>query len=76
MRGRVMVDEILAQLSRRFDGMYARAGRPSIPPEKLLRAQFASDAVIDLQRAAADASSALVLPPDELKLAGLFSVCE
>jgi hypothetical protein len=40
MRGRVMVDEILAQLSRRFDGMYARAGRPSIPPEKLLRAQW------------------------------------
>jgi transposase len=37
---RVMVDEILAQLSRRFDSMYASAGRPSIPPEKLLRAQL------------------------------------
>src|ERR1700675_2487049 len=37
---RLMVDEILAQLSRRFDSMYASAGRPSIPPEKLLRAQF------------------------------------
>jgi transposase len=35
---RTMVDEALAQLSRRFDGMYASAGRPSIPPEKLLRA--------------------------------------
>jgi transposase len=35
-----MVDEILAQLSRRFDSMYASAGRPSIPPEKLLRAQL------------------------------------
>src|ERR1700691_5626300 len=35
---RVMVDEILAQLSRRFDSMYASAGRPSIPPEKLVRA--------------------------------------
>src|ERR1700689_876497 len=33
------VDEILAQLSRRFDIMYASAGRPSIPPEKLLRAE-------------------------------------
>jgi transposase len=37
---RTMVDEVLTQLSRRFDGMYARAGRPSIPPEKLLRAQL------------------------------------
>jgi transposase len=36
---RVMVDEVLTQLSRRFDTMYARVGRPSIPPEKLLRAQ-------------------------------------
>src|SRR2546426_902551 len=37
---RVMVDEVLAQLSRQFDGMYARVGRPSIAPEKLLRAQL------------------------------------
>src|SRR2546427_8069457 len=37
---RSMVDAILAQLSRRFDSMYASAGRPSIPPEKLLRAQL------------------------------------
>src|SRR6202042_3636141 len=37
---RSMVDEVLAQLSRRFDSMYASAGRPSIPPEKLLRAQL------------------------------------
>src|SRR5205814_5133428 len=35
-----MVDEVLAQLWRRFDSMYASAGRPSIPPEKLLRAQL------------------------------------
>jgi transposase len=35
---RIMVDEVLSQLSRRFDSMYASAGRPSIPPEKLLRA--------------------------------------
>jgi transposase len=27
-------------MSRRFDGMYAKTGRPSIPPEKLLRAQL------------------------------------
>jgi hypothetical protein len=37
---RIMVDEVLTQLSRRFDTMYARLGRPSIAPEKLLRAQL------------------------------------
>ena len=35
-----LVDEVLQQLSRRFDAMYARVGRPSIPPEQLLRAQL------------------------------------
>jgi transposase len=34
------VDEVLQQLSRRFDAMYAKVGRPSIPPEQLLRAQL------------------------------------
>lgn len=37
---RMMVDEVLTQLSRRFDTMYAGVGRPSIAPEKLLRAQL------------------------------------
>jgi len=37
---RAMVDEVLTRLSRRFDRMYAAVGRPSIPPEKLLRAQL------------------------------------
>ncbi|MGO9084887.1 MAG: IS5 family transposase [Candidatus Sulfotelmatobacter sp.] len=37
---RTLVDEVLRQLSRRFDTMYARVGRPSIAPEKLLRAQL------------------------------------
>ncbi len=37
---RAMVDEVLAQLSRRFDSMYAKMGRPSIATEKLLRAQL------------------------------------
>lgn len=36
---RAMMEEILSQLSRRFNRMYARDGRPSIAPEKLLRAQ-------------------------------------
>jgi transposase len=37
---RVMVDEVLIDMSPVFDAMYAKAGRPSIPPEKLLRAQL------------------------------------
>ncbi len=37
-RLRRLVDEVLRKLSRRFTAMYARGGRPSIPPEKLLRA--------------------------------------
>jgi transposase len=35
---REMTDRVLAGLSRRFDEMYAKMGRPSIAPEKLLRA--------------------------------------
>lgn len=35
---RKMVDEILVSLSPRFEKMYSKVGRPSIPPEKLLRA--------------------------------------
>ncbi len=37
---RMMVDEVLRSLSPQFDRMYARDGRPSIAPEKLLRAQL------------------------------------
>jgi transposase len=39
-RIRAMADEALKNMSERFDGMYAKTGRPSIPPEKLLRAQL------------------------------------
>jgi transposase len=35
---RAMVDEALKKLSRRFTSLYADSGRPSIPPERLLRA--------------------------------------
>jgi transposase len=35
---RAVVDEALATLSRDFDKLYSREGRPSIPPERLLRA--------------------------------------
>lgn len=37
---RAMADEALKNMSGRFDGMYAKIGRPSIPPERLLRAQL------------------------------------
>src|SRR5271167_1405938 len=37
---RAMVDEALARLSGAWDAMYAEVGRPSIAPEKLLRAQL------------------------------------
>jgi transposase len=35
-----MTEEILGSMSPLFDAMYADGGRPSIPPEKLLRAQL------------------------------------
>ena len=35
---RALTDEALRSLSRRFAGLYAKTGRPSIPPEQLLRA--------------------------------------
>jgi hypothetical protein len=37
---RQLVDEILRDLSRDFDRLYAKVARPSIPPERLLRAQL------------------------------------
>jgi transposase len=35
---RKIVDKALGELSPTFEGMYAQTGRPSIPPEQLLRA--------------------------------------
>ena len=35
---RQLVDQILTAMSKRFDTLNAEAGRPSIPPERLLRA--------------------------------------
>ncbi|MDP9049866.1 MAG: IS5 family transposase [Acidobacteriota bacterium] len=37
---RAMADLALSSMSSRFDDMYSQTGRPSIPPEKLLRAQL------------------------------------
>ena len=33
---RALVDEVLVDMSREFDRLYATIGRPSIPPERLL----------------------------------------
>src|ERR1700759_4954030 len=35
---RELVNEALSSLNGRFDELYSRDGRPSIPPERLLRA--------------------------------------
>ena len=35
---RTLTDEALRSLTRRFAGLYSTTGRPSIPPEQLLRA--------------------------------------
>jgi transposase len=37
---RALVDEALAALSKRFEGLYSTMGRPSIAPEMLLRAML------------------------------------
>ncbi len=39
-RIKAMADEILAGLSSTFDAMYSSVGRPSIPPERLLKSQI------------------------------------
>src|SRR5271170_5319616 len=39
LRGvRARVDAVLAEMSKDFDGLYSQVGRPSIAPERLLRA--------------------------------------
>ena len=37
---RALVDEVLREMSQEFDRLYATVGRPSVPPERLLRAQL------------------------------------
>ncbi len=37
-RVKALADQALAALSPTFDAMYSQLGRPSIPPERLLRA--------------------------------------
>jgi transposase len=35
---RAVVDALLATMNREFEAVYARRGRPSVPPEMLLKA--------------------------------------
>ena len=37
-RIRAVVDELLVSMNAQFDAMYSRNGRPSVPPEQLLKA--------------------------------------
>ena len=37
---RALVDGVLREMSPDFDRLYATVGRPSVPPERLLRAQL------------------------------------
>ena len=37
---KVLADQALAGLSKEFDAMYSRVGRPSIPPERLLKSML------------------------------------
>jgi transposase len=53
---RALVDDVLRDMSREFDGLYARVGRPSIPPERLLRAKLLQ-IFYSVQRAAVDGAT-------------------
>ena len=45
---RALVDEILREMSREFNGLYARVGRPSIPLERqFLRSRAKSLIAVD-----------------------------
>src|SRR5881296_1063474 len=50
---RAMTDRVFAELSPRFTKMYSDIGRPSIPPEQLLRALLLQS-LYGAQRAALD----------------------
>ena len=55
---RALVDDVLCDMSREFDRLYARVGRPSIPPERLLRAQLLQIFYSISQRAPVDGTVA------------------
>ena len=45
---RAVVDDVLREMSREFDGLHATVGRPSIPPASATRA-VAADLLLDPQ---------------------------
>jgi hypothetical protein len=53
---RELVNEALGQLDRRFAGLYAEEGRPSIPPERLL-SELAAIVLLDPFGEAADGAA-------------------
>jgi hypothetical protein len=56
---RTMVNTVLAELSPDFATLYSPVGRPSIPPEKLLRALLPAGALHRTQRTVADGAARL-----------------
>ena len=59
---RAIVNEALSALEREFAALYSPIGRPSIPPEKLLRAMLLAGVLFDPLGAAADGAAG-VRPP-------------
>src|SRR5579864_265494 len=60
LRGvRKLVDAVLAEMSKEFDGLYSEVGRPSIAPERLLRALLLQSVLFGAQRAAVDGAAEL-----------------
>jgi transposase len=55
----VLSDAVLKDLSRKFSRLYSHTGRPSIPPEKLLRALLLQCPVLDSKRETADGAAPL-----------------
>ena len=51
---RTLADEALSQLNSRFDALYSGMGRPSIPPETLLRGDAVAGVLLGAFRAATD----------------------
>jgi hypothetical protein len=56
-----IVDEALVALSPEFEGLYAKFGRPSIPPERLLRALLLQAFYSVPLGAAADGAAAITI---------------
>ena len=44
---RAVVDDVLREMSREFDGLCDTVGRQSIPPERLLRGQLRQIPLLD-----------------------------